>query len=129
MSGKRGFTAETVARVRDLYERDTDHVASIFAKIRDISLAGRRALESGDLASIGTLLKQNQACLRQIGVSCEEIEEILRLADTEGSPGGKLTGSGDGGAVILLPGDHASELQAALDRAGFQYFFVELLAL
>lgn len=128
MSGKKGYTAETVARVRGLYQRDEQHISAIFDEIGGISMTGRKALADGDKRKLASLFDKNQECLRQLGVSCPEIEQVLSIARDSGALGGKLTGSGDGGAIIILPGDDDAALKQALQAARIEFFDMQLLA-
>jgi len=128
MSGKKGFTAETVARVRGDYNRDQARVSALFERIAHISALGKTAIERASFDELAELFNENQACLRDLGVSCAEIERVLELAISAGASGGKLTGSGDGGAVILMTGARDTEVKAALDHAHIDWFEVTLMA-
>ncbi len=119
LSGKKGFTAETVARVRDAKRAQPEYYQAIFDDIADISQKGIAALAAGQLHLISELMKQNQSSLRLLGVSCKEIEQVLTLAANHEETAGKLTGSGDGGAVLLLPGQAIDVVEQSLHSSGF----------
>lgn len=126
LSGKKGFTAQTVARIREAKAKEPNKYGKIFSAIADISAAGINALQSHDLPQLADLLALNQQCLRQLGVSCTEIEQVLTIAGRQGIRGAKLTGSGDGGAVIMLPLDKTQRLESELAVAGFSNFRASL---
>lgn len=127
LTGKKGYTAQTVARVRAEREQETARYDAIFSEIADISEQVINILQSGDTGVLPTLLSRNQVCLRDLGVSCDEIEEILMLADGAGAEGGKLTGSGDGGAV-LISAVNADPVHFALAENGYKSFEVQFPA-
>lgn len=120
LSGKKGYTAETVARVRAAREAALSKYDQLFSQIAEISSDGLNALRSCDLDKLGRLLTANQQCLREVGVSCVEIEQVIELAVSTGVRGAKLTGSGDGGAVIILPKQNISDLEQAFQQAGYK---------
>lgn len=126
LSGKKGFTADMVAAVRSLKEREPELVQRLFNKIDAMRVAGSKALLEGDLATLGHCFSENHRCLRELGVSCEEIEKVLSVAEKQGVYGAKLTGSGGGGAVILLPQDEPATLLKHLKRAGFESLLVNV---
>lgn len=126
LSGKKGFTAATVKRVTEARARQPALYDDIFGEIAAISAKAIAALEVGDLETIAQLMNLNQAQLQRLGVSCAEIEDVIALARRAGAPGAKLTGSGDGGAVIIAPGDHQSAIIATLRTAGYDCFTITL---
>lgn len=121
-SGKKGYTAETVARVRRNKEQFPEKHLALFARVADISARGRAALEVGDESLFAVLLNENQQCLRELGVSCDEIERVLTIAVCAGAEGVKLTGSGDGGALIIAPGRAVDAVQTKLRDEGLMCF-------
>lgn len=87
---------------------------------RDISAAGTRALQTGDLEAIGAHLSAHHAVLRDaLGLSTPRIEAMLEAALKHGALGGKLNGSGGGGCCFVLcrPAD-AENIAAAMTAAG-----------
>ncbi|WP_370980127.1 mevalonate kinase [Agaribacterium sp. ZY112] len=112
LSGVKGFTAKTVERVRQAWLAKPDMYNPLFASMGALVAKAEVALKAGDLQTLAVLMTENQACLRQLGVSCAEIDEILHLATQAGALAGKLTGSGDGGAVLLCCGSDKAELEA-----------------
>lgn len=66
-------------------------------------------------------MDENQELLRKIGVSCDELERLIRIAKDNGALGAKLTGTGRGGYMIALtPGRELQERVAkAIESAGF----------
>ncbi|TGZ84175.1 Galactokinase [Ascodesmis nigricans] len=78
-------------------------------------------LKSGDNSSdvlqcLGALMNESQqSCKELFNCSCEELDELCRLARGSGSYGSRLTGAGWGGcSVHLVPEDKAEEVKAVL---------------
>ena len=119
-----GITQETKEVVEDVKkekDRDPEKFEKIFNDYKKIFDEAVTSLEQGDTKKIGELMNRNQELLRQITVSCPEIEEIISIAKTNGALGAKLTGTGRGGLVICLsPNKETSETIAkAIEEKGF----------
>jgi len=79
-----------------------DVVAALHA-IKQFALETREALEAGDLDRFGHILQQSWEVKRRLvsGVTNPEIDELYRLARDRGALGGKITGAGGGGFLLL----------------------------
>jgi len=123
--GNTGITQETKAVVGDVArarDEDPEGFKALFSEYDRLVKDARPALESGDWETIGRLMDRNQELLRKIGVSCNELEQLIGIAKDNGALGAKLTGTGRGGYMIALtPG---KELQGkvadAMEQAGFK---------
>lgn len=84
----------------DLILRRARHVVTENERV----LAARTALESGDLARLGELMRKSQASLRDdYEVSCKELDLMADLAGGfDGCFGARMTGGGFGGCTINL---------------------------
>jgi len=86
----------------------------IFSDYEELVKQARPALVEGDWNRIGELMDKNQELLRQIGVSCDDVERIIKIGKDNGALGAKLTGTGRGGYVLALtPGKELQEKVAA----------------
>jgi mevalonate kinase len=78
------------------------------------------------LAELLMLISINHVLLRDLGVSCDEIERIVDTLDNLGGYSTKLTGAGGGGCVIGFKScDTKSDLDEAskkLEEGGFSIF-------
>jgi mevalonate kinase len=85
------------------------------SRLGDIARSGRPAFERGELPRLGALFDEAHAVLRELGVSCVELDETVAKLRAKGALGAKLTGAGGGGAAIGLARDaaHARALAAA----------------
>ena len=94
-------------------------------KDRDITVKSLALLREEPLnyQKIGELLNEHQMYLRDyFEVSVEKIDSIIENAIAHGAIGGKLTGAGLGGSIILLaPGKEDEVCDAILDRDGAPY--------
>ncbi len=95
-------TKQAVGDVRRLWMRDQYNIENVFNEIAQISLIGRRAIESGKPELLGELMDQNHAYLQQLTVSCPELDHLVERARQAGALGAKLSGSGRGGNMIAL---------------------------
>jgi len=120
-SGSAGSTAAMVASVRAAMPGVEPSLAAIGALVeRSCGLLDQpRAL--------GEAFNENQALLRQLGVSTPALDELCELARRHGALGAKLSGAGGGGVVIALvePTRQPGLLRAA-QRRGLLAFPVTL---
>ena len=72
-------------------------------RVKVLAYDVRRALEQGDLHAFGDLLHENWEQKKRFanGVSNPEIDEAYDLARSAGAIGGKITGAGGGGFLML----------------------------
>ncbi|MFT4539963.1 MAG: galactokinase [Planctomycetota bacterium] len=72
----------------------------------------RAALERGDLAALGDNMLRTHASLRELyEVSCHELDVLVEAAGSSSAIfGGRLTGAGFGGCVVILADPNRKEL-------------------
>jgi mevalonate kinase len=118
-TGIRSPTSVAVGEVREAWEKNPDQYEKLFDAARVIAVAARKAIKSGKIEALGPLMNENQAVLRQIGVSSPELDHLVEAALAAGATGAKLSGAGRGGSVIALVSPSASnEVTKALLGAG-----------
>ncbi len=118
-SGARAPTRELVQAVRHRWLEDRLATERVFDDIQALVERGETALVQGDMPCLGRLLTENQARLRELGVSDRRLEDVIAAACEAGALGAKLSGAGGGGAVIALaPPAVATEVAAAMIAAG-----------
>ncbi|MCI4348893.1 MAG: hypothetical protein L3J93_01560 [Thermoplasmata archaeon] len=99
-SGIPRSTAEAVRAVgRRLAEPDGP---KLLERFRQVALEGIGAVTREDRDRTGALLTENQALLREVGVSHPRLEALIDAAIPT-SLGAKLTGAGAGGSIVALP--------------------------
>tara|TARA_Y100000310_G_C20655816_1_gene801911 strand:+ start:197 stop:1129 length:933 start_codon:yes stop_codon:yes gene_type:complete len=126
-----GITQETkkvVADVRAKKETDEESFREIVEDYRQVYKKGLTAIKAGNWNEVGKQMDKNQELLRQIDVSCDEIEEIVKVAKAQGALGAKLTGTGRGGYVLLLtPGQELQEkIAKAVEKKGYTVFKTQI---
>ena len=119
-----GITQETKAvvdDVRKLKEQDEQAFRNITDRYLSVYNSALEAIRSGDWRKVGQLMDENQQLLREIGVSCEELENLIKIAKDNGAWGAKLTGTGRGGYIVALtPGDMQEKVALAIGEQGFK---------
>jgi len=112
-------TKRAVGDVRRGWEKDPARYDKIFDEVGALVNRAESALARGANEELGALMDQNQELLRTLDVSSPEIENLLTAARRAGAPGGKLSGGGRGGNVIVYVGPADAEaIQRALLAAG-----------
>jgi len=126
-----GIARGTRSTVLPLSERRTarpDLYDPLLASLGELARGGATALERGDLADLGARFDEAQEVLAVLGVSCPELDDVVRLLRKATALGAKLTGAGGGGAAIGLARDreHADALAAAVAAARLESFVAEI---
>lgn len=118
-TGKASPTRIAVGDVRAAWERDRARYEVLFDRVGSVVEAARAAITEGRPKSLGPLMEENQALLREIGVSSPELESLISVARAAGATGAKLSGGGRGGNMIALVTHETSAAVAdALAAAG-----------
>ncbi|CCC82424.1 mevalonate kinase [Thermoproteus tenax] len=120
---RRGTTKEIVAEVRGLKSRhkSIDAVIEAIGKIAD---EAEECLSRGDLVCLGELMEVNNWLLGALSVVGHEVVLLLHNLRPY-IYGGKISGAGRGGVVVLLPKD-AERLAEALKSMGIQHYHVRI---
>lgn len=88
-------------------------------RVVDLVDAGRRAVESADLHTLGDLMNRQQEEEKLMGTSTERLEAFCRAALNAGAYGAKQMGAGGGGCMIALcPPESDGAIVAALKSFG-----------
>lgn len=112
-------TKIAVGDVRRAWEADKAKYESLFDRCGDIAKQARALIECGQPGELGALMNENHKVLREIGVSCAELETLLSAAIKGGAAGAKLSGAGRGGNMIALVTEaNEANVRDALLRAG-----------
>jgi len=116
-----GIARGTHTTVLPLAERrKTDpRVVPLLARLGELAREGKERFESGDLKRLGGCFDAAHAALRDLGVSCAELEETVEGLREAGALGAKLTGAGGGGAAIGLARDELHARAIAEKTGGF----------
>lgn len=122
--GNTGITSNTTKVVEDVKkekEKDPEKFKRIFENYMKIVEDAKAALEKKDLNMIGQLMNKNHTLLKEISVSCPELEELVDIALKNGALGAKLTGTGRGGLMIaLVTNETKDKVASAIEKAGYK---------
>ncbi len=115
-------TKEVVADVKKEKDKDPEKFDRIINEYKKTFEDALISLKKGDIKNAGRLMDKNQELLRQITVSCPEVERIVSVAKKNGALGAKLTGTGRGGLVICLSPDSKTteKISEAMEKEGFK---------
>ena len=82
----------------------------------------KKALETGDLKTVGKIMSENHKILIDMVMSHETLDYLCKLALEKGALGAKVTGGGRGGYMVALtPGKKLQEAVAsAFDKEGYK---------
>ncbi len=91
-------------------------------EIKDIGIEIRQSILSGNLHRFGELLDVHWQCKKGLSkdISNSRIDEWYELAKRNGAIGGKISGAGGGGFLMLYCEDQKQRLRDAMGRAGLR---------
>jgi mevalonate kinase len=124
-TGVQRNTGKMVDAVKDALCRDKACIEDCFEKIATIVNETWGLVKSGKVTtrSLGALFSRNQRELQTVGVSTTRIEDIIKVGVKNGAVGGKLTGAGGGGCVILAcPTSKAARVINVVKKEGLNAF-------
>ncbi len=129
-TGIRSSTKAVVADVRRQWQADPTTFNHIFEQCGRIAQAARTAIEIGDVAQVGALMRENHGWLQKMSVSSPELDCLVTAALQAGALGAKLSGAGRGGNIIALVKGNEGEtaVRAALNNAGATTILTTVLA-
>jgi mevalonate kinase len=112
-SGIQSQTSNVVADVRQGWQSHPQPYEKMFDSIGQISRLARGLINEGLVQELGPLMITNHQVLKELGVSCPELDRLVEAAVNSGALGAKLSGAGRGGNMIALvnpqDADHVSE--------------------
>ncbi len=117
----RDLTIKKLKSMKDKLTLD-EYVKLIGAiKIRDITQNAIDELSKSkqNLDLLGDLLTQQQIILKEnLGVSVPKLDKLVEVSIDAGALGGKLTGAGLGGCIVVLAPRNEKEVAKAIENVG-----------
>ena len=126
-TGIRHSTGDLVSGVKKFKDKNESLFASFARQAGWICSDAVTAIASGDKEKVGRLMNDNQALLRQIGVSHEKADDLIDICKDAGALGAKITGAGGGGAVIALAASRieSAKIASRIRAGGYESCVVE----
>lgn len=112
-----GITRKSGTILREQRENIADR-ATVLQEMRRLAYRAREELQSGNVDAIGCLLHEGWELKKQMAssISNGRIDEMYRLAREAGALGGKITGAGGGGFLLLFcPPERREAVRQAFD--------------
>jgi mevalonate kinase len=106
-------TQDIVKQVREFKERKKEIFMKLCKQEIEIVKKAMTSLKDNNLNELGSLMLKNQELLKQIGISTEKIDLLVREAKKT-AYGAKITGAGGGGCIISLVDN--SNMRETLDN-------------
>ncbi|TPR20171.1 mevalonate kinase [Apilactobacillus timberlakei] len=119
-SGIKGRTDIAINYVKQQLINDNKRTQKSINKIGNLVTKARQDIEKNNPEELGILMSENQKELKNLKISNSKIDELVEIANINGSLGTKLTGSGLGGCIIALArnDNEAESIANALTKAG-----------
>ncbi len=120
-----GITANT-ALLDEFIEQQKKENPELFASrlgtITSQAHEMKKALEAGDLKTVGKIMSENHKLLVEMEFSHETLDYLCKLALEKGALGAKVTGGGRGGYMVsLTPGKKLQDkVASAFDKEGYK---------
>lgn len=113
-TGVKSSSTDFIKMIAAKRERYPEKVNRIFLGIAKFVDQAKEKMLSGDWERAGCLMDFNQEYLRDLGVSSEKLEVLIRAAKDAGAWGAKLSGAGGGDCMIALA---AAGVRQAVEEA------------
>ncbi len=132
-TGRRRKANEILSQQREASEKKKGPVLEALNRVKEMVQPVKESLERGDMEGLGHLLHQNWLEKKRFakGVTNQFIDDCYDLARREGAWGGKITGAGGGGFLLLccpearqeavtqaLEMQHLTRVNFAIDHSG-----------
>jgi mevalonate kinase len=123
-------TFEMVNKVKKFKENNVDLFDKLCKDYERIFNCALKALQNRDLGKLGILMDENHLLLKTLNLSNSTIDKIVKLCQSSGTFGTKITGAGGGGCILsLINFDEqflVNKLLEKLDELQLNHFFVNL---
>lgn len=119
-TGVKGQTREAVGSIASLMETDPKETSQDIHRLGELADKAKIAIENNQPVELGKLMHQAHLILTKLGVSNDQLNQLVEAALKAGALGAKLTGGGRGGCMIALAENEAAaqEIAHALRETG-----------
>jgi D-glycero-alpha-D-manno-heptose-7-phosphate kinase len=111
-----GVTRKSSTILAEQQENTNNHLG-VLRRMKSLALEAKECIVEGAFNEFGALLHQGWECKKQLAskITNGQIDEIYGLARRAGAIGGKITGAGGGGFLLLYcPQEKQDDVRAAL---------------
>jgi D-glycero-alpha-D-manno-heptose-7-phosphate kinase len=114
--------AEILARQDGAARKNDSNVIGALNEIKDIGLEINRHILTGNLRRFGELMDVHWQMKKRLshGITNPQIDSWYELAKANGAVGGKISGAGGGGFLMLYCEDDKRRLREAMRKAGLR---------
>jgi len=126
-TGMKADTPTLVKMVNKKLSEEPARVNKIFDEVEKIVNLARIEIENQNWEKVGELMNQNQKLLRKLGVSSQELENLIRAVLNAGAYGAKLSGAGGGDCMIAIANrENLNNAKIAIEKVGGQIIDVKI---
>jgi len=127
-TGVRHSTGDLVVRVKKFKDRNESLFKELAQEASNICSQANAAIYSDNRELIGRSMNENQNILKQIGVSHDNADDLIKVCNEAGALGAKITGAGGGGAIIALAASKkdSQKIASRIKVHGYDSFQVEI---
>jgi mevalonate kinase len=109
-TGIKHSTKAQISFVKDFRIQHRLLFNSLLNHVTRICNEAASAIGLGDKRKLGGLMNENHSLLKELGISNDEVNDLVKLCLDNGALGAKLTGAGGGGSVVaLIPNKYQAE--------------------
>ncbi|MHA2502284.1 MAG: mevalonate kinase family protein [Candidatus Kariarchaeaceae archaeon] len=120
-------TKRLVAGVKSRYERVPDIMEKTLDLMAAVTDQIESALTNNDISYCGELFNINQGLLDAIGVNHPQLSKLIDIGIKNGGLGGKLTGAGGGGCLLILgESSNVGEIVHSLENENVEVYRTSL---
>lgn len=101
-TGTKHSTKAQISAVKDFRTQNRLLFNSLSSHLSHICNEAVSAIGLGDTRRLGDLMNENHSLLKELGISNDDINDLVKLCLDNGALGAKLTGAGGGGSVVAL---------------------------
>lgn len=128
-TGIKADTATLVKMVNRKLKENPQKINKIFDEIGGIVNLAKVEIEDSNWKGVGELMNLNQDLLRELDVSSQELENLIKAALDSGAYGAKLSGAGGGDCMIAITDlKNRENIKKAIEKAGGKIIKVKVSA-
>lgn len=131
---RQGNTRDLVAGIRNSFQEKPEYINEIMGRLGKLGRDFTEILvkgNSGCFDKTGKLALEAHELLSGLDLSVDIIDRIIDIAVSNGSPGGKMSGAGGGGAFWVTAENHVSALKicaAVIEKTGIELNIIQCTA-